>query len=444
MAARAIRPAGGRMTALAALVVLGTVPAAAGGQVANPLPQAVGMGGNYTALARGLAAPAWNPGGLGMPDNPAFSITVLPVDLATGLGPVTLGDFAAYDGELIPHATRSRWLDRIVAAGGEEGTADADLTYVALSIGRVALSASSSLRSRVDVAPDVAELVLFGNAGLTGEPRDHLLEGSAFDMAATSTLAASVGIPLRLRLGPAPDQHFAIGATLTYTVGNVLVLGREDGGSVRSDPLGVDVRFPLVHTPLPDGDGSDDGDLSNGSGIGLDIGAAWRSGPLSAGVVIRNLINTFEWEVGELEYREGRATWDADTTYSSFEERPTGQIPAGLVSRIDDLYTFSPLLAAGAAVELSPVLTLTGEVRHALEDHLAVGARSHLGVGARLQVAPFLPVRAGLALISGGYRLSGGLGLRLAAVELSAAAGYRNGELGDDTVVGLGVTIGVP
>jgi hypothetical protein len=427
----------------AALAIM--APAGVAAQVANPLPQAVGMGGSYTALARGLGAPAWNPAGLGMPDNPGFSITLLPVDVATGLGPITLGDFADYDGRLIPHSTRSRWLDEIARAGGEEGTADADVTYLALSVGRVALSASSSVRSRVDMAPDVAELVLFGNAGLTGEPRDQLLEGSAFDLAATTTFAASFAVPLAVRLGPTPDQRLAIGATLTYTIGNVLVMGREDGGSVGTDPLAVHVRFPLVHTPFPDSAESFHGDdLSNGSGVGLDVGAAWQGGAVSAGVVIRNLISTFEWDTASLEYREGIATWDADTTYSSFEEKPIETAPDALLSRVDDLYTFSPVLAAGAAVDVSTELTVTGEVRHALEDDLTVGAQSHLGVGALLRVVPFLPIRAGVAVISGGYQLSGGLGLRLAGIELSAAAGYRDGELGDDTVIAVGFTAGLP
>ncbi|NIU71903.1 MAG: hypothetical protein GWN73_43665, partial [Actinobacteria bacterium] len=194
-----------------AIAVLGLlVPGTVLAQVANPLPQALGMGGSYTALARGLAAPAWNPAGLGMPDNPGFSITVIPFGFTAGIGPIGPSDFADYDGQFIPETVRSDWLQRIRDEGGEKGTIGADVTYLAFNIGQFAFSASSSAHGRVNMAPDVAEIFFFGNAGLTGQPADLSLEGSNLDVAGTTTFAGSFAIPLSLTLGPLPDQHFAI------------------------------------------------------------------------------------------------------------------------------------------------------------------------------------------------------------------------------------------
>ncbi|NIP82092.1 MAG: hypothetical protein GWM90_23870, partial [Gemmatimonadetes bacterium] len=59
------------------------------------------------------------------------------------------------------------------AEGAESGAFAGDVTYLALSTGPFALSVSSSARARADIAPDVAEVLLFGNAGLTGEPGDY-------------------------------------------------------------------------------------------------------------------------------------------------------------------------------------------------------------------------------------------------------------------------------
>jgi hypothetical protein len=430
-------------TSLALLALLGLlVPAAVGAQVANPLPRAHGMGGSHTALARGLAAPAWNPAGLGMPDNPGFSITILAVNGAAGLGPVDLGDLADSGGERVPYETRVEWLDRITRDGGEAGAVDADLTTFALNVGRVAVSASSSVRSRVDVAPDVAELVLFGNAGLTGEPGDGVFEGSSFDAAATTTFAASVGIPLVLSTDPRPDQHLAVGATLTYTLGHFLALGLASEGRLQSDPPTVDIVFPVVNTPLSDS--AESTDLSNGSGIGLDVGAAWQGGRVSAALVVRNVFNTFEWDTDALEYRKGIAAWDADSAYTSFQEDPLAEAPEAIVERLEQLYTFAPILAAGAAVRVSPVVLVTGEVRHALEDNLGVGAQSYLGVGSELRAVSFMPVRAGVAVISGGYALSGGIGFRFGGLELAGALSYRDGRYGDDTLASVGLTYGLP
>lgn len=431
-------------TALVAGLLL--APVSALGQIADPLPQALGMGGNYTALARGLAAPAWNPAGLGMPDNPGVSFTLLPLRYTAGLGPVALSDLSEYDDQVIPAEQREEWLQEITDNGGETGSFATDVTFLAFSVGRLALSASNSIRGRVNMAPDVAEVFFFGNAGRTGEPRDYTLAGSNFDVSGTTTLAASLAMPLSLSLGPLPDQHFSVGATLKYTIGNFLVLGQENGSTLRSNPVDVEVAFPMVHTLLPDS--TEDYDifqdvLNNGSGIGLDVGAAWQGGIFEAGLAVKNLFNTFSWDTDGLQFRQGTAIWNADTAYTDFVELSIDDAPQELTERIEDLYTFSPVLSAGVAARILPFLVLTGDVRHALQDNLHIGVRNHVGVGAELGILPFLPLRAGLSVISGGYQLSGGVGLRMGPVQLSAAGAVRETDLGDDAVGAVALTFGI-
>jgi hypothetical protein len=431
------------MTALIAGVgTLTTAPAAA--QIGNTLPQATAMGDNYTALARGFSSILWNPAGLGMPDNALISAAFLPLSGTAGLGPVTPADFAAFDGQLIPHATRAEWLDRIRAEGGETGVFGTDLTYAALSIGPVAFSASSSIRARVNMGPDAAELLFFGNAGRTGDPRDFNLAGSNVDAAGTTTFAGAIGLPLGgIRLGGLPDQHFAIGATVKYTIGNFLVMGQEQTSHLSADPLRAEVRFPVIHTRAPEDDEDGIDFLRNGAGIGVDLGAAWRGGNFSAGVTIRNVVNTFEWDRDALRYRSGELIWTADTATTHFDELPIESAPAELLARVDELFTFGPVLAAGAAARILPYLTLTGEVRHAMEENLQVGGRTHLGVGGELRIIPFLPLRAGVAAVSGGYQASAGLGLRLGGMELAAAAAMRQAELGREGVGSVALTFGL-
>lgn len=428
--------------AMAALVL--TIPAAVDAQVGNPLPQSVGMAGNYTAIARGFGAVSWNPAGLGMPDNPALSLSFLPWTAVAGLDPITPAHFAEFDGQIIPESAKREWMEQIRQAGGESGIAGADINYLAFSIWRLGFQASTNVRTRMNVAPDVAEVFLFGNAGFTpGVPGDYSLDGSNFDLAATTSLAASFALPLSFELGPLPDQHFAVGATLTYTVGNFMMMGQEQNSSLSSTPLEVNVRFPMIHSQLPDTVAGETLSLNNGSGIGLDLGAAWQGGIFSAGLVVRNLINTFAWDPAMLEYRSGEATWTADTSYTSFEQLPVEQAPASLMERVHDLYEFSPVLSAGAAARVLPFLRLTGELRHAVKDNLAVSSRNHVGVGAELTIIPFIPLRAGAALISGGYQLSGGLGLKLGPAQLAASAAVREAEFGSDVVAAAGLTFGV-
>ena len=433
------------LRAAAAALALTVIPSVAQAQIGNPLPQAVGMAGNYTALARGFGAVSWNPAGLGMPDNPGFSLSFLPITATAGLDPITPAHLAEYDGVLIPADVRREWVDMIRAEGGEQGSLAGDFTYLAFSIGPVGFQASTNVRSRVNVAPDVAEVFFFGNAGYAGVPGSYDLEGSNFDIAGTSSLAASLAIPLHLTLGPLPDQHFSVGATVSYIVGNFMVLGQEENSGLTSNPLEVMVRFPMVHTELPDSTGEFDAatGLDNGRGLGLDVGAAWQGGIFSAGVVVKNLINTFEWDLSSLRYRAGEATWNADTSFTSFEELPIEQAPADILERIHDLYEFSPVMSAGVAARILPFLTLTGEVRHAVKENLDVGARNHLGVGAELRILPILPLRAGVSLISGGYQFAGGAGLKLGPVQLAASGAVRETDLGADAVASVGLLFGV-
>jgi hypothetical protein len=104
-------------------------PAAA--QIANALPAAMGMGDNYTAVARGYAAVAWNPAGLGMSGGPQASASIGALRVLGGMGPVTLSDLRDWQGELVPLDVRERWLADIRSAGGQTGAAGFDFNLAA-------------------------------------------------------------------------------------------------------------------------------------------------------------------------------------------------------------------------------------------------------------------------------------------------------------------------
>ena len=79
-----------------------------GAQLPSASAPALGMADNYSAIAKGFNAVAWNPALLGMPDNPRFSLGLLPIRGAAGIGPITLGDVASYE---------SRFLDDAIKIG---------------------------------------------------------------------------------------------------------------------------------------------------------------------------------------------------------------------------------------------------------------------------------------------------------------------------------------
>lgn len=385
---------------------------------------ALGLGDNYTALARGRNAVAWNPAGLGMPGGPSFSISFAPVRGVGAIGPITPKDLVDIGDRALTHSERVQWLSRISDAGSQRGNLGLDVTYLSLNIGRLGLQLSSSIDGTVDIGPDAAELLLFGNAGRTGAPRPFDLEGSALTMAATSTAALSYGHPISI----IPGQDVAIGATLKYTVGHVLLHGRDAGSSFSVDPLGATITFPVIHTDTALES------LSSGSGYGLDLGASWRSGPLEVGVAFHNVLNTFAWDESSFFFSSGSAMITADSTESEFDSHPIGGAPAEIRARaqeIADDFRYHPHLALGAAFSPLSALTVVGEVRHRRGDVISKETATHMGVGAELRPLPWIPIRGGYTLLSNGHQLSGGIGLEFGLINLQLSAARRGGDAGE-------------
>ena len=109
---------------VAALLVPLATASTAWAQQLNTSAAALGVGGNFTARARGYEAVAWNPANLGLSGNPGFSLTLLPVAATFTLDPITLADIKDAESykvpNVVPRATRQAWLDKVTAAGGEK------------------------------------------------------------------------------------------------------------------------------------------------------------------------------------------------------------------------------------------------------------------------------------------------------------------------------------
>ena len=142
-------PARGAGATLALALLAAARPAAA--QLPSASGAALGVADNFTAQARGYHAVAWNPAGLGLAGNPGFSLALLSVRGIAGLGPVTVSELADRQGELLPDEVKADWLQRITEEGGQSGSIGGDVTYLALSIGRVGLQASTVVRGRVKI-----------------------------------------------------------------------------------------------------------------------------------------------------------------------------------------------------------------------------------------------------------------------------------------------------
>ena len=406
-------------------------------QLVSASAASLALGDNYTALARGINAVAWNPAGLGMPDNPFVSFAFAGRG-AAGTDPISLSDLSKYSGVTVPNAVLASWLSRVQAQGGQKVDAEGAGSF-ALSVGPIAFQLATSAYERGKLSPDAVEVLLYGNAGASGTPRSMSLKGSRTEGAVMTTAAASFGQSVDLGLG-----HLAIGATAKYIVGNALLLGEDAGSQLDANPLALNVQFPIIQS-----DTSLDGMPQRGHGVGLDVGAAWTFGPFAAGATIQNLINTFRWDVGQMYFRPGGAIFNTSgARQTNFDAIGMSQLPDSLRARAAALSSeveamrFTPSLNLGASMKVLPFLTAMADVRQNLGDGMRVAERTHVGAGAELRLIPFLPLRAGLSLISGGYVASAGAGLEVAFFHLNAGVAARKTEYGQFPSGALTVSFG--
>ena len=409
-------------------------PLAASGQVTAASPSALSTANNYSALARGFTAIALNPAGLALPGNPGFSLTLIPAEAKVGLSAMSLGDIAQYDGVTIPDAVKREWLQTVIEDDGFELRGGASVAGLALSIGPVGFQIATVGDTRSSLSPDAFELLMFGNAGLTGTARDMSLAGSSTSWGAT-TGALAFAIPLP----SVQNGSFAVGATLKYTVGHIGVTALLDSSSVvMANPFSFDISVPVISPANYDYAGLE----NNGTGLGMDLGVAWEGETWVFSAALQNVFNTFEWELDGYEYRLGQITLDGTSVTSDFGAVPaTVPAPALLSDLLDQRFKFA--INMGVAYRQSEKLALMADFRHDTGERLVVGKRSRIGLGAELKLLSFLPLRGGVSFVSGGaVQLAAGLGLELGPVKLSGGYLTEKGSAGEFRAASFALSFG--
>jgi hypothetical protein len=413
------------------LAVLMVAPAPAAAQVVMAGARAAGMGGNYGTTARGFGAGYWNPANLGQHDNPAFSLELPGVTLSASADPIKLSDIKKYGGDTIPNSVKQQWLDQIGPNGSLELRTQAGVSEAGLSIGPVAITAGTTVGLRGDLPHDAVAAVLYGNAGPNGTGDTLNFTNGALQAFAVSHVGVSLGLPVPIHITHAADERFSVGVTAKYVMGHGLLDARDGTGQITPDSASV--RFATVAL-------YDEHSAINGTGTGFDLGAAWTSGKLSAGLTVYDIANSFRFKdkgkVGSL-----HAFVSPDSSGGNSDQTDIAQATDSLKQVAQDLASnerFLPSLRLAVGYKLNGRITLAGDLLHESTDaHALVTQRgTTVGFGAEVRYIPLIPLRAGIRFGDGATSFSVGAGLHLGPVHVDGAVGRR-------TSTGYNAAVGV-
>jgi len=366
------------------------------GQLPAPDALQIAAGGDLSTSTATLAS---NPAGLAAAEG--WQLVISPLRLGLGLSPITGADIARAGDGAVPRARREAWLARLDGRD-QRGAVDLSLGPVALRRGNLALSIATTVVGATRLPADAVELILFGNAGRTGEPRDLRLTGASIDGAAFTTMGIAWGTRATAQL--------ALGARLHASLGHGVVLTRDAGSVLTADDAAVELRLPTVTST----------GATPGSGLGLDLGATWRTAGTITGVSLHNAASSFSWSASDLRYREGETLIEGSGVEADFDARPLAEAPPALRALLRRVRP-ARRLELEHVRPMAEGLHLRLTLRERLERGLAPGAPNARLVGIEWQVVESVTLATHTGAVEGDWRGGLGIAAALGAWGVSAA-----------------------
>ena len=372
--------------------------------------RAIGMGWAYTAVARGIHAPEWNPANLGLPDNPKFSMTVISLGVGTWNNSFTKGMYDRYfvngekdqDGDIV---WSQQDVEDILNAIPDDGLG-IDVTVstraFSFSVGRFALSVGALAGSSFTLDRSLFKLALQGNE--MGETYG-LKNPDGFGLG-IGLASLSLGQPVKVGFA----DCFALGISLNLLYGGAYGKVNQADFSLTTFDYGFDL------------DGKYEATYALGSlGWGLDIGMAAQSGnkwTLSVGLA--NVAGSIPWS-NKVKKEMGYIRGDSLSVLDISEDDDEEDILEDSTWTVE-MASFSEKLPAvlrlGMAFEEGPVL-LTADYCQGFQSGAFTSNKSQFAVGTEWRGIGWLPLRMGVVMGGRiGFGTSLGFGFRLGGFAL--------------------------
>jgi hypothetical protein len=364
----------------------------------------MGMGGAYTALARGVHAQVYNPANLGLPDNSKFSMTIFSVEAGAWNNSFTKGMYDQY----LTDENDTEWDENDIEdilnhipAGGFELNANTSVRMFSFSAGPFAFSLGADAGTFIQLDKATFEFPLSGNE-LGQTYRFNNMNGQALGVGKASL---SLGLPFQM---PYVDA-FAAGATVHLMYSGVYGTIDNADLSFTTAGYGFDINgeYGLTYAIPAD----DDGNVQTKVGVALDLGvAAQMKQKWTVSLGVSNVLGTLPWLYGQ-EFEgfvrtDSLSILDFEDMDDVFEDSSWTMDKAAFTTRLP------MILRLGCAYEEGNVL-LTADYCQGFSEGAWIGTKPQFAFGTEWRGLSWLPLRMGV-VVGGriGFGTSFGFGFR--------------------------------
>jgi len=377
--------------------------------------RALGMGGAYTALARGVHAVDWNPANLGLPDNSRFSFSFISVGVGVSNNAFSKNMYDKYLVEGADADNNIYWsqddIADILGAIPDDGLKLQVNTYIrtfSFSIGHFALSLSTQAGSYLSLDKSLLKIPLSGTEINKAYNLEHM-QGSGLGFGAA---AISWGQPIPVSFARA----FAVGTTVRAIYGGGYADTGESSATIQLMPYGTDL------------DGSYEAKYAyNGGklGWGLDLGAAAQLGQgWTVSLGLHNLLGSIPWE-NNIKTEYGLFSGDSIGVFTDFDKDISD------TTWSEEGVPFSSrlpmVLKLGGSFRYGRVV-VAADYKQGFKEDAFVSTKPCFSLGTEWKGLSWLPLRAGVTLGGKvGFGTSAGIGLRPGGFVLDLAVMSRGG-----------------
>jgi len=407
-------------TLLILMVILISPALKAQSGISNP--RSVAMGGAYTAVARGVEAPGWNPANLGLSGKDVYRLNLISIGLGIHNNSFSKHQYDLYNGSYLTPNDKQDILASIPTQG-LRADFDTEVQALGLSFGSFAFTAAGLGASDFTLSKDIVDLLLNGNE-LNRVYNVEATEGEGWGM---SSFGISAGFPITI---PA-FKEFSVGASIRYLVGFGYGKVMEANSNLTTDIDGIHGSGRVVIDYA-----------RGGNGIGIDIGAAaiLLNQQWSVSFGIRNILNYINWNS---ETKRFIYTFTADSLTA--ENIAESDIDSLFIDSDETINTnpFSkslpPELRIGIARSTNRV-TLAVDFVQGLRRAAGASTTPEIAFGTELRLVHFFPLRTGFSLGGKrGFSSSVGFALDFSIFSLDFAISSKGGLFSGR---GLGVAFG--